>query len=145
MLARKFLQRLAVGRDRLIKFARAALAFPEGRECFAEIVLRRRPLERNALARKFLQRVTIGGDRLLQLGDTVRNAIDLALLRQSIWARCQKPYAQYRYERKTLRHRHTSLQLFRTVGIGRPAHRNSRSADLDANSAAATTGLDTRL
>jgi hypothetical protein len=48
--ARPFLQRRAVGRDTLLKARRPALPPPELRERDAEIVLRRRPVERHAFA-----------------------------------------------------------------------------------------------
>ena len=62
-----FLQRLAIGRDRLLELRRPALPLAEPLERIAEIVLRRRPVERHALARPFLQRLAIGRDRLLKL------------------------------------------------------------------------------
>ena len=50
-LARPFLQRVAIGRDRLLQPRRAALALAERRQRIAEIVLRHGPVERHALAR----------------------------------------------------------------------------------------------
>ena len=61
-----FLQRLAIGRDRPLQPRRPALPLPERQERIAEIVLRPRPLKRNALAGPLLQRGAIGRDRLLQ-------------------------------------------------------------------------------
>jgi hypothetical protein len=66
-LRRLFLQRLAIGRDRLLQPPRPGLTLPELRKCKSEIILRGRPLVRRALTRHFLQRFTIGRDRLLEL------------------------------------------------------------------------------
>ena len=64
--ARPFLQRRAIGRDRLLEPRRPALPLAERQERIAEIVLRRRPMERDPLARPFLQRRAKGLDRLLK-------------------------------------------------------------------------------
>jgi hypothetical protein len=64
--ARPFLQRRAVGRDRLLKARRPALPLTEREERVAEIVLRRRPVERRVFARPFLQRRAVGRDRLVK-------------------------------------------------------------------------------
>ena len=74
-LARLFLQRGAIGGDRLFQPRGAALALAEGLKRSAEIVLGRGPVERHALARPFLQGGAIGVDRLLQPG---RAALALA-------------------------------------------------------------------
>jgi hypothetical protein len=66
MLARIFLQRLAIGRDRLLELPRPALPLPKPRERIAQIALRRRPFERRVFARLFLQRLAIGRHRLLE-------------------------------------------------------------------------------
>jgi hypothetical protein len=50
-LARPFLKRGAIGRDRLLKTRRPALALSERKERPAQIVLRLRPLQQNPLAR----------------------------------------------------------------------------------------------
>jgi hypothetical protein len=63
--ARARIQRLAIGRDRLLEPRRATFVLAERLKRIAEIVLRRGPLERYALARIFLQRLAIGRDRLL--------------------------------------------------------------------------------
>ena len=65
-LARPFLQRGAVGRDRLLQPRRAALALPERPERGAEVVLRHRPVERHPLARTLGQQHTIALDSLSQ-------------------------------------------------------------------------------
>ena len=59
-------ERRAIGRDRLLKPRRAALVRAERDQRIAEIVLSRRPLDRNQLLGPFLQRRAIGGDRLLK-------------------------------------------------------------------------------
>src|SRR5437868_13412284 len=48
---RQFLQRLAMGRDRLLQFGCPATAFAKRRQRIAEIVLRNRPGERIPLSR----------------------------------------------------------------------------------------------
>src|SRR5262249_29785359 len=65
-LARPFLQRLAIGRRRLLQPRRAALALTERLQRSAEIVLRHAPLQRHALAGLFLQRVAISHDGLFE-------------------------------------------------------------------------------
>ena len=66
-LACPFLQRLAIGHNRLLELPRPALPLPKHPERSAEIHLRQRPIERNTLARPFLQRLAIGQNRLLEL------------------------------------------------------------------------------
>src|SRR5215469_11763030 len=61
-----FLERLAVGSDRLVEPRRAALAFPETLKREAEVVLRHRPVERHPLARPFLERLAVGSDRIIE-------------------------------------------------------------------------------
>src|SRR5262249_55193220 len=66
-LARPFLQRLAIGGDRLLQPCTALLARAERLQRIAEIALRHGPVERHTLARAFFQRVAIGGDGLFEL------------------------------------------------------------------------------
>jgi hypothetical protein len=75
------IQRGAIGRDRLLKTRRPALTLFERGERIAEIVLRRRPVERNALLRPFLQRGAMGRDRLLK---TRRPALTLPEIQERI-------------------------------------------------------------
>ncbi len=65
-IARQFLQRRAIGRDRLLEPRRPAFPLAERQERTAEIVLSRRPSERDPVARQFLQRRAKGRDRLLE-------------------------------------------------------------------------------
>jgi hypothetical protein len=65
-LARPFLERGAIGVDRLLELRRAALALAKCPKREAKVVLRRRPVERHALARPFLERGAVGVDRLLE-------------------------------------------------------------------------------
>ena len=62
-LARYFLQRIAMGGNRLLELCRPALSLPEGLQGFAQKALGRGPLERRTLARYFLQRIAMGGNR----------------------------------------------------------------------------------
>src|SRR5262245_33584962 len=67
-LARVFLQRLAIGDDRLFELRRPALALPEERKRTAQTVLGHGPIEWHALKGTFLQRPAIRRDALFHLG-----------------------------------------------------------------------------
>ncbi|MFZ1962977.1 MAG: hypothetical protein WAU78_05835 [Roseiarcus sp.] len=62
-LASAFLQRLAIGGDRLLQLARPALALPKDFERIAKTELCPRPLERNLLARLQLEQTPFAFDR----------------------------------------------------------------------------------
>src|SRR6516164_5826812 len=61
------LQRRTIGRNRLGQMRRAALALAQRRQREAEVVLRRRPVERHPIARPLLQRQAVGRNRLGQM------------------------------------------------------------------------------
>jgi hypothetical protein len=105
---RPFLQRLAIGRDRLRELPRPALPFPEPKERSAEIVLCPRPLGRNAFSGPFLQRGAIGRDRLLQ---TRRPALPLP-------ERCERN-AETHLRRRPLEGNALARHLLQRRAIGR--------------------------
>src|SRR5262249_59197736 len=61
-----FLQRLAIGSNRLVELRRPTLAPPEIEERNAKIVLCQSPLERRRLTGPLLQHLAVGGDGLFQ-------------------------------------------------------------------------------
>src|SRR2546430_77958 len=61
-----FLQRFAIGGDRLFELRRSALTLPETGKRIAQIALGLRPVERHSFLGLLLQRLAVGGDGLFQ-------------------------------------------------------------------------------